>query len=304
MKGKSAKTEDPVISRLRSIARESPDLKDAAALYEAIVPILRNADLHPAPLSLSPERVREKMENGETLLQGLNLEIDIVAAGTLMIDLAAAVEAAVQPGRQYAPGLQWLSSLLHNSGTAAHRIRAVLEAGTLDPGALLPSVAHGDAESVASAAGRLGLDPGLLLTLAQNALKPALRAWCRQVAPAAAGIPWLRGTCFVCGARAALAELQDNDQVKHLRCGSCGADWQGRRLQCMFCGNDDHRTLHYLYADNDRERVHGETCDRCRGYLKVIASFTPNPPEMIPVEDLATLHLDYAAGERGYVRAG
>ncbi len=110
-------------------------------------------------------------------------------------------------------------------------------------------------------------------------------------------------SCGVVG-RATLAELQENNQVKHLRCGSCGADWQYRRLQCAQCGNEDPRTLHCLYADNDRQRMHVEVCDKCRGYLKVISSFTPAPAAMLPAEDLATLHLDYIARERGYGKAG
>jgi formate dehydrogenase maturation protein FdhE len=45
-----------------------------------------------------------------------------------------------------------------------------------------------------------------------------------------------------------------------------------------------------------------EVCNQCRGYLKVIVSFTPTPPQLLPVEDLATLHLDYIAEKHGYAR--
>jgi FdhE protein len=45
-----------------------------------------------------------------------------------------------------------------------------------------------------------------------------------------------------------------------------------------------------------------EICDNCHGYLKVIAAFSPTPVEMLAVEDLATLHLDYIAHARGYAR--
>jgi FdhE protein len=140
------------------------------------------------------------------------------------------------------------------------------------------------------------------MTLAQNALKPSLRAWCRQLTPLAKGIPWNKAACFVCGASATLAEFQDNNQVKHLRCGSCGADWLFRRLQCPHCGNEDYKTQRYLYAEKNHEKMRVEACDTCKGYLKVISSFTPTPPEMIPVEDLATLHLDYIAQEHDYAR--
>ncbi len=168
--------------------------------------------------------------------------------------------------------------------------------------AFLPLLAADERGPVKAAAQDLGLDPDLLWTLAQNALKPALRAWRKQLTPLASGVPWNKGACFVCGGGATLAELQENDQVKHLRCGSCGADWQVRRLQCAYCGNEDHTMQGYLYSEGQRDKMRVEVCDKCKGYLKVIAAFTPTPPEMLPVEDLATLHLDFIAQGRGYAR--
>ncbi len=301
MPGKSSGTEDPVISRLRAIAERHPDLGDAALLYEAILPLLRDADLHAAPVSLTREEAREKLQKGQPLLQGLDLELDIEAVRELMISLLASLETAGRGKGPHTLRLPWLSSA-HNPETAARRIKTALEEDRLDPGALLQHVAAGDPGMVISVAASLELDPVLLAAVAQNALKPALRVWCGQLAPLAADAGWNKATCFVCGAPATLAELQENNQVKHLRCGSCGADWQCRRLPCTQCGNEDPRTLHCLYTDNDRQRMHVEVCDRCRGYLKIISSFSPAPAAMLPVEDLETLHLDYFARNRGYGR--
>ncbi|HEX8948403.1 MAG TPA: formate dehydrogenase accessory protein FdhE, partial [Dissulfurispiraceae bacterium] len=156
--------------------------------------------------------------------------------------------------------------------------------------------------SVMATAKGFGLDPGLLRTLAQNALKPALRAWAGQLTPMVEGVPWQSGICFICGASATLGELQGNDQEKHLRCGQCGADWIFHRLRCVHCGNENHTTLGCLSPEGRQERMRIETCERCKGYLKVTSSFTPVPPEMITVEDLATLQLDFIAQERGYTR--
>jgi len=301
MPTKSANADDPLVLRLRALAKESPDLRESAQLYEAILPLLRDADLHVGTVSLTPEEARTKMENGQPLLSGLDLDLDVEAVRALMIKLAAAVE---EVGRKRQPRklrLPWLKAS-SEPDTAARRIRAALEENTLEVGSLLPRVAAGDTDAFASATKDPELDPGLLMTLAQNALKPALRAWSRQLTPLAKGIPWQKGACFVCGAAATLGELQENDQVKHLRCGSCGADWRFSRLQCMYCGNEDHKTLRYLYAEGRREKMRVEVCDTCHGYLKVISSFIPTPPEMLPVEDLATLFLDYVAHERGYGR--
>jgi FdhE protein len=275
---------DPVVLRLRALAQGSPDLQDAARMYEAILPVLRDADLGVGPIFLTPEQARGKMEKGQPLLSGLDLVLDVESVRELMIKLAAAVETVREPGE------------------AARRIRLALEENKPDIGALLPHVAAGEDGPVTSASNDLRLEPGLFLTLARAALKPALRAWCRLLAPLAKGTAWHKGSCFVCGAVATLAELQENNQVKHMRCSSCGADWRLSRLQCVHCGNEDHKTLRCLYPENGLERARLEVCDKCRGYLKVISSFAPAPPEMLTVEDLATLHLDYLAQERGYAR--
>jgi formate dehydrogenase maturation protein FdhE len=45
-----------------------------------------------------------------------------------------------------------------------------------------------------------------------------------------------------------------------------------------------------------------EACDNCRGYIKVIASFSPTPFEELVVADLETFHHDHAAQGLGYSR--
>jgi FdhE protein len=281
--------------------QESPDLKEAAQVYEAILPLLRDADLNVVPVSITPEQARDKMAMGLPLLHSLDLELEIKAVHELMVQLAAAVETIGRKKRPHTLQLLW-GHVSQESGGAARRIRLALEENRLDIAVLLPCIAANESGPVTSAAQSLQLDPGLVWTLAQNASKPALRAWCRQLTPLAKGIPWHKGYCFICGAAATLGELQENDQAKHLRCGQCGADWLFRRLQCMYCGNEDHRTQQYLYVESQREKMRVEVCDKCHGYLKIIAAFTPTPPEMLPIEDLATLHLDYIAQERGYAR--
>lgn len=301
MPTKSTTTPDPIVQRLRALVKDSPDLKEAVRLYEAVLPLLRDADLHVAPVSITPDQVCAKMKKGLPLLHDLGLEFDVEAVRGLMIRLARSLETIGRKNSWHKLRLPRLSSS-REPGTAARRIRTSLEENKLDAGALLPHIAAGESDQVFSAAQDLQLDPDLVWTLAQNALKPALRAWCRQLTPLAGGIPWHRGSCFVCGAVATLAELQNNDQAKHLRCGQCGADWLFPRLQCMHCGNEDHRTLTCLYTESRREKMRVEVCDKCHGYLKIIASFTPTLPEMLTIEDLATLHLDYIAEARGYAR--
>ena len=290
--------EDPIVHRLSEVAKGSPDLKDAAEIYMAILPLLRDADLHASALSLTQEEATQKLEKGVSLLYGVDLDLDAGALHELMLRLAMTVEKISRRKHNQTHLLSWMGGS-RGPVSAAQRLREAVEENRLDICGLLPQVASGDREALASKAESLGLDPGLVWVLSRNALKPALYAWRRQLMPMVGAVRWQKGICPVCGAGATLGELQGNDQSKHLRCGQCGADWPLRRLQCMYCGNDDHKTLSCLYAEGRYENTRVEVCDRCNGYLKVIAAFSPTPPEMLPVEDLATLHLDYIAQGRG-----
>ena len=277
---------DPMVERLRAVARTSPQLREAAQLYEAILPVVRDADLGVAPPCLTFDEARRKLEQGVPLLADLEVEIDVEAADVLLLRLARGVDALERPV---------------GVGAGAGSLLLALEEGRLDKVALLHHVLAGERDRVTAMATGLGLDPGLLWMLAQNVCRTALQALCRHLAHFLAGAAWDRGTCPVCGAGATLGELRENRQAKHLRCGQCGCDWSFGRLRCYNCGNDDHRTQRYLYRDGEHGRMHVEVCDVCRGYLKVVTTFAPTPPEMLTVEDLATLHLDSMARERGYL---
>jgi FdhE protein len=284
MKPDDDKAADPLIGHLRFVVQRSPDLKEAAKLYEIVLPLLRDAEEHISPVFIPSDQVRAKLAMGMPLLQDIELELDRDKLHELMLRLAVALESDGGKRRRQYRG-----------------IRRALEEGRLDTGLLLASTMAGSDAAVMSTARDLQADPDLIRALVHNTLKPAMRLLCRQLTPLADGISWDRGYCFLCGSRAALGELQDHHLRKHLRCRQCGADWTCHRLRCSYCGNDDHHTLNLLYPepwDGGTARV--EVCDKCKGYLKVIVSFTPTPADRLPIEDLATLHLDYIAQAHGY----
>ena len=275
--------EDPLERRLGALVREWPDLAEAAEIYRVTLPLLRNVRPIAAPIPLTEDQARRKLAEGRYLLHGVAMVFDHGGAGELMLALARNLEAS---GR-----------------VAVSPIRSALEGDRLDLGGLLGAVSEGDYPSVAARAEAQALDPPLLWTLARSALKPTLRAWCGELAPLvhAAGA-WEKACCFICGAPAALGELQGNEQSRHLRCGQCGADWLIRRLQCIYCGNEDASLLGVLSPEGRRENVRVDVCDQCHGYLKVVTRFAPGSPEELAVEDLSTLYLDCLAQERGYRR--
>jgi FdhE protein len=70
---------------------------------------------------------------------------------------------------------------------------------------------------------------------------------------------------------------------------------------CPFCGNDDYRTLGTLTVEGE-QRFRISVCERCKAYLKVGNAFDPAPAELLALDDVASLHLDLVAIERGYQR--
>ena len=273
---------DPLRERIAALGREFPDLREAAAVLGALLPLLRDAEPGAALPAIAADQARACLEQGLPLLHGLDLGIDETAARDLAVGLAGALEAALR-------------------SEPARRIRVALERDDPAIGELLLPAASGDREALAAVARRRDLDADLLWSLAQAALRPALRAWRRALVPLAEGVFWQRGSCFVCGAPAILGELRE-DGARHLRCLQCGADWRIRRLHCPSCGNEDHASLRTLYEEGRRETRRVEACDRCRRYVKVIAATTATATELLAVEDLATIHLDVVAREHGYTR--
>ena len=275
--------EDPLQVRLDALVRDWPDLAGAAEVYRVTLPLLRSVGPIAAPIPLTEDQARKKLSEGEFLLHGAALVFDHNGARELMLGLARVLEEA---------GLVAMSP-----------IRSALEGGRLIPEELLGFIPDGDYPSLAARAEEQSLDPHLLWTLAQSALKPTFRVWCGKLAPLVhtAGA-WEKPRCFICGAPASLGELQGSEQAKHLRCGQCGADWLIRRLQCIYCGTEDPSLLGILSPEGRHENVRVEVCERCHGYLKVVTRFAPCSPEELAVEDLATLYLDCLAQERGYQR--
>ncbi|HEY6838858.1 MAG TPA: formate dehydrogenase accessory protein FdhE [Geobacteraceae bacterium] len=277
---------DPLLNRLNAVTHDHPELGEAARLYGAILPLVRDADLRVSPPPITPDEARARLARRVPLLPGLDLELDGDAVRGLMLRLARGVAASGVAGQS----------------AAAEAIRTAIAEGKLDPATLVMHAAAGKDSTAESLAQELGLDAQLLILLARTACKPALRAWQRQLAPLMAGIQWDRGFCFVCGAAATMGELRGNGQARHLRCSQCGADWRFERLACVRCGNSDHATRHCMYVEGRHEEMRLDACELCKGYLKVIAAFDPTPVEMLSVEDLATLHLDYIARAHGYGR--
>jgi len=141
--------------------------------------------------------------------------------------------------------------------------------------------------------------PAALEQVLVLALRPFL-ARCAEALGQRAEIvsEWHHGHCPFCGWEPDFAVITPNAD-RRLICGRCNAQWPFAPLTCPFCSNDD-RALVTSFATRDgRYRVYA--CDVCRRYLKAYDGRKASRPVMVSVDSIATLPLDAAAMQRGYV---
>lgn len=109
---------------------------------------------------------------------------------------------------------------------------------------------------------------------------------------------WQRPWCPYCGAWPDLAVYTSDDE-RQLICGRCSGRWQWEAVGCPWCPNRaSHRLPTFTSADG-RYRVCA--CDDCRRYLKAYNARGASRPVLPAVDTIATLPLDAAAAQRGYV---
>jgi FdhE protein len=109
---------------------------------------------------------------------------------------------------------------------------------------------------------------------------------------------WQHGHCPYCGWEPDFAVITPSAE-RRLICGRCTGQWAFAALTCPFCANDD-RSLVTSFATRDgKYRVYA--CDVCRRYLKAYDGRNATRPVLVSVDSIATLPLDAAAIQRGYV---
>jgi len=109
---------------------------------------------------------------------------------------------------------------------------------------------------------------------------------------------WRHGHCPVCGWEPDFAVITPSAD-RRLFCGRCVAQWSFPSLTCPFCSNDDRALITSFATRDGRYRV--SACDVCRRYIKAYDARKAQRPVMVAVDTIATLPLDAAAMQRGYV---
>jgi len=156
---------------------------------------------------------------------------------------------------------------------------------------------EGKVEKIAE---EFGLDKKVLLFLIQESIRPSIEAGTKKLLNELNAEAWPKGYCPVCGSLPHLSLLKEAERKRFLLCSFCGYQWRTDRLFCAFCGNKEQGSLHYFCGEGE-ETYRIDTCDKCHQYIKTIDA--RNIEIIDPaLEDLATLHLDILASQKGYKR--
>lgn len=151
----------------------------------------------------------------------------------------------------------------------------------------------GESEPTPPASETASLDQVLLL-----ALRPFLARCAEALLQRNDFSAWHYGYCPFCGWEPDFSVITPAAD-RRLICGRCLAQWAFPTLTCPFCANDD-RSLITSFATRDgRYRVYA--CDSCKRYLKAYDARHTARPVMVAVDTIATLPLDAAAMQRGYL---
>jgi FdhE protein len=179
-------------------------------------------------------------------------------------------------------------------------LRAVLD-GDPDLLVLFKASLCRDTATITEIARSCAADAGAFEAVIALAAVPFLQAcnrrWAAVVPPG-----WREGYCAVCGAWPAFAEVRGIERSRVFRCGRCGGGWHARPLRCPYCGVDDHNTLVSLVPEGGGSNAVIEGCRSCLGYVKTFSRLQGCAPGVVMVDDLASVHLDVAALEQGFVR--
>ncbi len=146
----------------------------------------------------------------------------------------------------------------------------------------------------------LGLDKKVFSFLIQSSTRPSIEAGVEQLLSEIDPEAWLKGYCPICGSFPSLSLFKEEVGKRYLLCSFCGMQWRIDRLICPFCNNKEQESLPYLYAEGE-EAYRIDLCEKCHQYIKTIdlRKMEASDPSL---EDVATLHLDILASQKGYKR--
>ena len=150
----------------------------------------------------------------------------------------------------------------------------------------------------ASATSEAPDETGVLDQVLNLAMRPFLSRCAGVLQQRAELAIWTHSHCALCGGEPDFSVITPAAE-RHLICGRCGLRWKFEPLTCPYCRNGDKSRITSFATTDGQYRVYA--CDVCSRYLKSYDGRRAVRPCMPIVDTVATLPLDAAAIQRGYV---
>lgn len=265
-------------------------LKEQNPLYEKILDfyenIIEEQEAHKPTLNISPIETNKnfrtaQIKEGFPLINKEDFMIDIPSSVVLFESLCKIGKSATDKMKKNILSIE----------------RAVGN-GTLDLETLLER--YYDKEYLDGILKNIEVDEAILKFLIHTSIKPSIKANVEKLKGDMDLRNWLRGYCPVCGSLPHMSELKGEGQ-RFFECSFCGFEWPSERLKCPFCENKDHESLHYFFEEG-KEIYRVDVCDKCKQYIKTVDSRKLNFEPDLNLEDIATIHLDVVATDKGFKR--
>lgn len=277
------------IASLTRLVEVQPDLRQAALMQSALIRAVYTVPAPVSPTLLTAEDAAARLASGVPLLRNAPLPCtkrDIVRVFLRLCQAAQTVVATAASGPEVVP---------YDTVTAA------VTSGRLDVWTCGKGLLTGEAQTLPAQLEAQGYAADLVMTLLRLALLPFLEQTAAQLAPLYTTQPWTQGYCPTCGAWPVLAEQRGLEQFRYLRCGLCACSWEVDRVLCPFCASRDPLLLSFLQVEGEEQKQRLATCDACQGYLKLRSTLTPLTTPQLLAEEVALVHLDLIALEKGYM---
>ena len=278
------RAETPEITELKKLRTAQPELASAVDMQIALVQMQRRVQSRvPLPwIQANPEWLRAQQAAGRPLVRFGDIPLE-------WTDFRLTF-------RQTADILRRFDSL----EAAEHEAILALARGgnTLEPlVAKWYAATSGTEEVNRQARAPAGAPPSLDQVLVL-ALRPFLARSAEVLMQRIDLSRWTYGHCPFCGWEPDFAVITPSAD-RRLICGRCVGQWPFASLTCPFCGNADRTRITSFAARDGQYRVYA--CDVCRRYLKAYDARHASRPVMVAVDSIATLPLDAAAMQRGYI---
>jgi formate dehydrogenase maturation protein FdhE len=284
---RTTRSESRQTAELRALRQRHPELSDAVDMHIELLDLERRILARvPLPfLELSADILSRHAADARPVLQFEDIPLDLT-------DLRLMVRQTADVLRRFGA----LDESDHREAQALGRdMKLLAVAAAWYRSAPDPQVAVGHA---AAAPVQIESHRGMIGQVLTLAMRPFLSR-CAEVLQQRPELPlWTHPHCALCGGEPDLAVITPAAE-RHLICGRCTLRWKFDALTCPYCRNSDRAQITSFATPDGLYRVYA--CDVCRRYLKTYDGRRAARPVMPVVDGVATLPLDAAAIQRGYV---